>query len=248
VDTAFPGLAGEKENPGRTGRKGKVSNMAGYKGWAGGHEVDWKKIDSGSPTPLERGIYNAVVIKAEPQETKNGKPALSIELQVESKYKDDSGEVRRKLFDTFTMTAEGLFKTKQFCDATGIEPPATTSYGDVCEFAEDMINAEVYVLVGTRTWEGKARNRVEFFIADEEVEDVYARESSDPSGGGKARRGRGRREEPASEPAERPSRRRRAEAAPAPETNGKGHGTEEIDDAEEKPRRARRRRAQAEQG
>lgn len=226
--------------------------MSGYKGWAGGEKVDWDKVDSGSPTPLERGIYNAVVTKVEAQTTKNNKPSLAVELEVDGKYKSDE-EVKRKLFDTFTMTSEGLFKAKQFCEATDIDPPESTTFGDVEEFAGEMLNAEVYVLVGTRTFEGKLRNRIEFYISDSTVEEVYARESGDSPRAAAGVKGRRRRGGGGDAQEEQPSksRRRRAEVA-----NANGKGSEDVEDVEgaevgeeEQPRRARRRRrAQAEQG
>lgn len=161
----------------------------GYKGWAGGDKVDWDGVDSGSPTPLERGIYNCVVIAANPGETKEGKPSLSIELEIESRYGSNDEIPKRKLFDTFTMVKDGLFKTKQFCEATDVDPPETTTYGDVSDFAEDMMGQEVYVLVGIRTFEGKPRNRVEFYVHDDDVKDVMEKEANAGDGRGRARSG-----------------------------------------------------------
>lgn len=239
--------------------------MAGYKGWSGGDDVDWDEVDSGSPTPLDRGIYGAVVTKAECKETKNGKPCIELNLDVTDKYDSDDDVSSRKLFDTFTMTKDALFKTKQFCEAADMEPPASTRYGDVSEFAEELIDTEVWVLLGQRTFEGKSRNRIEFYIHDDDVEEVHERESGDPSGGGRKGRGRTRKAkgDDDSDKADKPKGGRRRKKKASSKSNGKAEtksdeddgGTEDIEDKdesqdEEKPRRARRRRrrSQAEQG
>jgi len=205
----------------------------GYKGWAGGDQVDWDKVDSGSPTPLERGIYSCQVMAVTPQDTKDGKPSLALELEIQSKYGSDDDIPKRKLFDTFTMTTEGLFKTKQFCEATDIEPPASTTYGDVCDFTEDMLDQEVYVLVGVRTFEGRPRNRVEFYIHDSDVKEVLEKESA--AGGRSSRPSRGR------------ERTRAADAKSEGKSEGKSERRRSRDDEDDDRSSRRRSRGEGEE-
>lgn len=212
--------------------------MAGYKGWSGGHDVNWDDVESGSPTPLERGVYSARVEKAECKETKDGQPTIEVVLEVNEKY-DSDDDVKRSVYDNFTMTEKALFKTKQFCEASDIEPPASTRYEDVSEFAEEIVDTEVWVLLGERTYEGRTRNRIEFYIHDDDVEEVHDRESGDPSGGGRRGRKRSKKKDEA-EAKPKKSRKRKAKSKAKDEDDDSDDGDDDA--PEDKPKGGRRRR------
>lgn len=175
--------------------------MGSYsKGWTDREEIDWDKVDTSAPVPLTPGIYFATVSETEPKLTKGDKPKPSIRvvLEVTERYGGDEEEARpRKQFDNFTMTQEGAFKAKNFSEATGIELPSSSGFEDVEEFAQEMVGQEVWVQIGTRRYEGRDRNQVQYYLEDDEevLETANAQfdsgnESRRPKSAGSRKRGK----------------------------------------------------------
>lgn len=202
--------------------------MSYKKGWTNHDQIDWDKVDTSAPVPLEPGIYWGTVSEAEPRQTQGQppKPSIRVVLEVTERYpagESDEEARPRKIFDNFTMTQEGAFKAKNFAEATGIDLPASNAFDDIEEFAGEMVGVEVWVQIGKRRYEGRDRNQVQFYLDDDEetLETANAQfDSSNESG----RR-----------PKKAGSRKKRRSAAAAAEDEEEQDDEEEE---EEKPARS----------
>lgn len=231
--------------------------MAGYKGYEGGKEVDWSQVRTDAPVPLEPGIYLATVTQAEIDKSQKGDPMIKVQLEVEEMFDGDADVEGRALYDNMTLKDKALFKIKQFHEASNIELPPTTRFEDVEVFAEDMVGIKVYCEVSVRTWDGKPRNQLDFYIHPDNIDEyVESKKGSAPKGSGGRKReieGRGergggrRRDKDDSDKEDRRSRRSRRSRDDGDDGDGDG-GDDKKADKEDKGSSRRRSRTQASNG
>lgn len=115
--------------------------MGGYaKGWTDVVQIDWDKVDSGAPTPLEPGVYGGFIIKADPKKTKTGKPSIGIEIEIDTASDGEKLERKGKVFDTMTLTEDGAFKLKQLCEAVDLMDylEGKMTYDDIVELVKEL--------------------------------------------------------------------------------------------------------------
>lgn len=233
--------------------------MSYKKGWTDHDEIDWGKVDTSAPVPLEPGIYAGTVSEAEPRLTqgrdgKGQKPSIRVVLEVTERWgADEDEEARpRKVFDNFTMTQEGAFKAKNFSEATGVELPASNAFDEIEEFAGELVGTEVWVQIGKRRYEGRDRNEVQYYIEDDEetLDNANAQfDSSNDSGrrrpakagSRKKKKGKSSRRKQEKEPEEDEEEQEEEEDKPKRSAKAKKKG------AKKAKKKASRRRAAAEE-
>ena len=148
-----------------------------YKGW-NKSEIDWESVDTSGGIPVERGIYLARCTSAKPQLTKDKKPSVSSVWTMVQTY--DGEEINRTVYDTLTLTEEARFKVKQCFEACEIDAPEDESEEAAKAFCDDLVGAEVWLLIGVRTWQGKDRNQIDRYLTEDEAKEV-----AEGSSGGK---------------------------------------------------------------
>ena len=136
-------------------------------GWTSEESFDWDNVSTEPPPPLEVGIYKAIIVKAEPSPTKEGKPALRLELQVTEIFGGGPLEPPRKMFDNVTFVKEAAFRIKQLAASAGVVPPATSKFADVEVFAAALCDAPcVYLRSKRDTYQGKTNAKVDRYLTE----------------------------------------------------------------------------------
>lgn len=103
---------------------------------------------------LEEGIYNLVVEDAVVKDSaSSGKPILNLRFQVQ--------DSNRKLFETFSLQQQALFRLRDFLVAAGIELKPTGF--DTLE----ILGATVRAKVVKESYEGKERNKIQSYLKAE---------------------------------------------------------------------------------
>lgn len=150
-----------------------------YKGWTDRENLDWNKIDATAPPRLDRDIYYGKIVSAEAKRTKTDKPSVAIRIEATTRYENEKLDKLRPLFDNLVFTQDGAFKAKQICEALGIDPPEDSGYKLVKAFADEILGKKLWMLVGSRMYEGKKNNNIERYLQDDDVDEVHAEEIGD---------------------------------------------------------------------
>jgi hypothetical protein len=123
--------------------------MAGNKGWTTETALDLSDVSDQPPGPVDVGVYCCTITKAEAEATSKGDPAIKMDLHIERAYSGDpaavDGRVRNLRFETISFKKDALFRLKQLCLALGVEPPRSTGYQVLCDWAADLVGKEVWV-------------------------------------------------------------------------------------------------------
>jgi hypothetical protein len=154
-------------------------------GWTQSEDLDWQNTPDGPPPPLENGIYRAVIAKAEAEPTKDGKPAVSLQLTVTAKHGSDE-KLSRKMFDKLVLTKDAAFRAKQCGKACEVELPANSGYDAVSEFAAALVGCEVWIKTKQEPYAGKINARVELYVSEEKLQEVLSGASGSESASGEA--------------------------------------------------------------
>jgi uncharacterized protein DUF669 len=148
-------------------------------GWTANEKFDWDNVSTDAPPPLEDGVYQAVIVKASAEKTKDGKPAVRLELQVNRAFGDAEGSIKRKMFDNLTVTLEGAFRIKNLCESFDpkVTPPPSQQLDDVKDFCSRLLEAPAIWLRSRRTtWNGKVNAKVDRYLTEAEAQKVSAGE------------------------------------------------------------------------
>jgi hypothetical protein len=137
-------------------------------GWASAEAVNWDEISTEAPPPLADGCYDGLVAKAEPRPTKEGKPAISVELSATKLFGGAELDRPRKVFDNLNLTKENAFRVKQLAASAGVEPPANFGIDAVIAFCEALVASE-RVIFATRqnTYKGKTNAKPSRYHTEE---------------------------------------------------------------------------------
>jgi hypothetical protein len=108
-------------------------------GWTSADAVDWNEVSTEPPPPLNPALYKGLIVKAEPSPTKENKPAIAIELQIDKEYGGPDVSPVRKMFDNLTLTKEAAFKVKQLAAAANVAPPANFGIDAVRAFCDSLV-------------------------------------------------------------------------------------------------------------
>ena len=192
-----------------------------YKGW-NKNEIDWDSVDTSGGIPVERGIYLARCTSAKPQLTKDKKPSIQSVWTLTQTY--DGEEISRTVYDTLTLTEEARFKVKQCFEACEIDPPADESEDAAKSFCDDLVGAEVWLLIGIRTWQGKDRNQIDRYLSEDEAKEAAG------SGGGSKKKSK------------KKSRRAEPEPEEEEEDEEEEEGGDEDEEEEEEPPKKKTKR------
>ena len=131
--------------------------------------VDLDGVTVGGAAPLEEGIYDAVITKAEIHNSKSSqRPTLYLDLQVS--YEDDEGETKERTLRWNTSVdpqGQSLGRFKQLLVRLGFEIPEGPF-----EFDEnELIGMEVRARIGTEPHyqdPDRLQNRVRELLGTEE--------------------------------------------------------------------------------
>lgn len=102
-----------------------------------------------SREPLEEGIYNVVISKAEEKESSAKNPMIVLEYDVQGV------EGNRKLWDNYPIMTKTLWKLKELFDAIGIPTDSIVDM-DVAE----LVGQSLKVKVIQEIYNGDVTNRV----------------------------------------------------------------------------------------
>lgn len=152
--------------------------MPGNQGWTDEESFDWDKVSDAPPPPLANGLYRGRIVKAEARPTtKEPKPSVNIEFSVESLITAD-GELAldkpRKLFDTLVFSKDAAFRIKQLSKATNVNPPASSGFEPVKDFAAALVGVGVVFRTRLNTFNGKTNARVEVYVPEDKIAEALA--------------------------------------------------------------------------
>jgi hypothetical protein len=172
--------------------------MAGTTGWTSNEAVNWDDVSTEAPPPIADGMYRAVFVKAEPRPTKEGKPAISLELSVLGAFGGADLPSPRKLFDNVMCSAAAAFRVKQLAAATAVNPPASFGLDPITEFCNALVDAPPFIFKSKQsTYQGKTNAKVDRYFTEAQAAEEQTKG-----------------EQPSAEaPAARPVRTRKAAAA-----------------------------------
>lgn len=127
-------------------------------------EINWDKV-GGVPA---QGNYEFIVVKADPVKSKeSGKPMLKVQLEIRSAYEEANAEfVKRMVFENLMLTAADGFRTKEFCEAAGVEPPSVISRETVEEFAHFLTGKTLGGAIRHRVYQGRTQANVGTYFAE----------------------------------------------------------------------------------
>ena len=106
-----------------------------------------------SRDPLEEGLYELTVAKAEETVSSTGNPMIKVEFDV-------AGFEGRKLWDNFVLIEKTLWKVKEFFDAVGLDTEAVVEM-DVAELIGSTVKAKVF----QEEYNGDTQNRIKKYYA-----------------------------------------------------------------------------------
>ena len=106
-----------------------------------------------SRDPLEEGLYELTVAKAEETVSSTGNPMIKVEFDV-------AGLEGRKLWDNFVLIEKTLWKVKEFFDAVGLDTEAIVEM-DVAELIGSTVKAKVF----QEEYNGDIQNRIKKYYA-----------------------------------------------------------------------------------
>lgn len=101
-----------------------------------------------SREPLEEGLYELTVAKAEETTSSAGNPMIKMEFDV-------NGFEGRKLWDNFVLIEKALWKVKEFFEAVGLNTDEIVKM-DVAELVGASVKAKVY----QEEYNGDIQNRI----------------------------------------------------------------------------------------
>lgn len=142
-------------------------------GWTQSEALDFDKVSTEKPPPLDDGYYQATIVEAKPQKTQEGVPGVSIELRVDRSYESPL-ETPRKMFDRLVFTKAALWHVKQIAVAANVSPPKSTAFGDVEEFCEALTGTQVWLRSEKNTYKGKVNARAAQFYPEDKIADAVA--------------------------------------------------------------------------
>jgi hypothetical protein len=89
---------------------------------------------------LENSVYELTFVGAEPAPTKEGKPAIELELKaIHNLVTDEEAKGRVRFQRVMIAKDDGGFALKQLCNATGLTPPASSGREDAQAFCEALL-------------------------------------------------------------------------------------------------------------
>jgi hypothetical protein len=139
-------------------------------GWTSADAVDWNEVSTEPPPPLNPALYKGLIVKAEPSPTKENKPAIAIELQIDKEYGGPDVSPVRKMFDNLTLTKEAAFKVKQLAAAANVAPPANFGIDAVRAFCDSLVDAGPVILRSKLSeWQGKKNHKVDRYLSEEQA-------------------------------------------------------------------------------
>lgn len=112
-------------------------------------KVDMTAVDS----LLEAGTYDLVLESVENKVSKSGNPTLACTFKVEG--------TDRKLFESFSLQQQALFKLRDFLVAANVE--LKPDGFDTLE----LLGVRVKANIVTKTYEGKDRNQISSYLRAE---------------------------------------------------------------------------------
>jgi hypothetical protein len=144
-------------------------------GWTSNNAINLDDVSEDPPGPLANGLYRFTVAEADADSTKKGGAGVKVVLEVSGGFSDESTDkCYLNLYDKITFSPKALFRLKQICRATGVEPPQTDTFGDVVEFAERLVGMtgivrtkrEKYI---DRNGEERESARIDRYLSEEQA-------------------------------------------------------------------------------
>lgn len=116
--------------------------------------INFKNVETGgSLGPLPSGGYNARIAKIEEKKSQAGNMYLSFEFNVT----DNGSYKNRKIWESFPLTENALWKLKQVLDAVGVDTSGEVDFSPQLVMGREL---HLEVDVEESTMNGKPRNRV----------------------------------------------------------------------------------------
>lgn len=151
--------------------------MAGTNvGWTTAEAVNWDEVSTEAPPPIADGLWKGVFAKAEPRPTKDGKPAINLELSVINAFGGADLPSPRKLFDNVMCSAAAAFRVKQLAAAAGVNPPKSFGLDDITEFCNALVEAPPVCFRSKQSeYKGKTNAKVDRYFTEAQATEEQAK-------------------------------------------------------------------------
>jgi hypothetical protein len=145
------------------------------------------------PAALDEGVYFGTIISAEAATSGKGKPCIKLVFEAERDY---AGNVPvgklMKAYSTIPAQASTAFRILQISKTFGIDAPTVYGYEELSEFANALVDKQVYCRITQREWDGRTMNNLDRFLtnqkAAEEAGEASANTTSIAAGARKSRK------------------------------------------------------------
>lgn len=118
-------------------------------GWTDTDALDLDNVPDEPPGPPDDGVYNAEITKAEPEATKEGKPAIGLEFRLLTDHTGSEssleGKSRNIRFVKISFAPEALFRLKNLCKSLGVDAPKSKAVDVVREWCESVVGMSVWL-------------------------------------------------------------------------------------------------------
>jgi hypothetical protein len=136
-------------------------------------EINWDDVPEDGPPPLRNYVYEGSVAKTEWRKTKDGRPMLSLGINVTGEYGGASFSRPRKVFDQIVISPES-FRAKQ-CAASAEVPLFTRiTVAQLEEFGNALLNARVIFRSKQETYKGRTSAKVDRYLTEAQAPEAAA--------------------------------------------------------------------------
>lgn len=147
--------------------------MAGNTGWTSNEAVNWDDVSTEAPPPIADGLYRAVFVKAEPRPTREGKPAINLELSVLGLFGGADLASPRKMFDNVMCSAAAAFRIKQLSAATNVAPPSSFGLDPITEYCNGLVEAPPFIFRSKQSeYKGKTNAKVDRYLTEAQANEA----------------------------------------------------------------------------
>jgi len=110
-------------------------------GWTSNNKLDYSKVSTEEFSPLEPGIYKAVITEAKPHPTKKEAPMIKLLVEVVENANGERLPKPRKVFDNMVLSEKALFRVAILSDALDIARLESDAFEVVEDYCSEVVDA-----------------------------------------------------------------------------------------------------------
>lgn len=132
------------------------------------------------PSALDEGVYFGNIISAEATTSGKGKPCIKLVFEAERDYAGNVPVGRlMKCYSTIPAQASTAFRILQIAKVFGIDAPTVYGFEELSEFANNLVDKQVYVRITNREWDGRTQNNLDRFLTNQKAAEEAGAASGD---------------------------------------------------------------------